>query len=107
LGEAAPVLKVWRMSLVMCAASTVAVGALTAGQGAALLPGDSDTKSERAIAKLAVLELEDFPTGWRSQRRESSREGDEAAAGISECKQLVALDKRAKKQPRARSRKFV
>jgi hypothetical protein len=80
----------------------LALVALTAGPAAAA------TSSDQQLAKAGVLQLSDFPSGWKQGARSpaSDAQVDAQAAKIASCRPFRAFTAENRKHPRAKSPDF-
>jgi hypothetical protein len=89
---------------------TRALVAVTALAVLALLavPAVAATADDQQRAKVGVLRLTDFPTGWKQSARGAGSDAkvDAAAAKIKRCTTFVEFAARNKKNPRAESPNF-
>lgn len=88
---------VFRVALVVLTLAVVGAGAA----GAA-------TSTDRQLAKAGVLQLSDFPAGWKQRTRgsDSDKKVDAQAAEIARCKAFTKFATANEKNPRATSPNF-
>jgi hypothetical protein len=70
------------------------------------VPVSAATADDRQLAKVGVLQLTDFPTGWKQSARRADSSIDTEAAKIRSCTAYVAFRNRFGKNPHAESPLF-